>query len=211
MLSLNHNFYWPWDVLGLYRQIFGHVGIPIFNRTPVKTGSGIENDETYIEGNHISGKFEAWDVNDFSSTGKRTADLKGNYFMMPLKLGDYQFPIEPLISISGSKTVIETKVTGLKAPVVEEVSMDSYKVTIKGVYINEDNDDYPYRDVRRLPWLLEKRGALTVENKLLSIFDINYLVIKDLKCDGVEGHQSMQWYILEAIADRPIELVLKDA
>lgn len=211
MISLNHNFYWPWDVLGLYRQIFGHVGIPIFNLTPVKTGSGVEYDESYVEGNHISRKLEAWDVDDFNSTDKRVADLKGNYFMMPLKIGGYQFPIEPLVSVSGSKKVIETIVTGLKAPVVEEVAMESYKVTIKGVFINENNDDYPYREVRRLPWMLEKRGSQAVENKLLSIFDINYLVIKDLKCDAVEGHQSLQWFILDAIADRPVELVLKDA
>jgi len=208
MISTNHNFYYAWDILGLYRQLFGHVGIPLGKVQPVKTGSGKDNDERYLA---ETGKaVEAWDSNLLSGSGKRTSDLKGQSFMMPLKLDNWTFPIEPLVSVSGKKETIVTKVTGLKKPVVEEIAMDSYSVSIKGVFINEDNDDYPFRDVRRLSWMLEKRGSIPVVNKLLSLFDINYLVVTEFKCDAVEGQQSMQWYTIEAISDDPVNLLLKE-
>lgn len=207
MLLLNHNYYHAWDILGLYRQLFGHVGIPILKPpVPIEVGSGPEGDERFIgkEGKSI----EAWD-GSLSGTGKRFSDLAGQPFMMPLKIENFTFPVEPLISISGKKDVVVTKRTGLM-PVVEEVSMDSYQVSIKGVFINEDNDDYPYRNVRMLSAFLERKGSLKVTNKLLDLFSIYYLVITDFKCDGVEGHQSMQWYTIEAIADFPADLVLKE-
>lgn len=208
MLSLNHNYYHAWDILGLYRQLFGHVGIPLGRVTPIKTGSGEDYDERYV--GETGKAVEAWNGNTLTGYGNRLSDLRGQSFMMPLKLDGWVFPIEPLVSVTGKKDVVITKVTGLKMPVVEEVAMDSYQVNIKGVFINEDNDDYPYRDVRRLSYYLEKRGSIPVVNKLLDLFGIENLVITEFKCDAVEGHQSMQWYIIDAIADRPVNLELEE-
>lgn len=208
MISLNHNYYHAWDILGLYRQLFGHAGIPWGK--PIETGSGKDYDERYV-GERGGKSIGVWDGETLTGYGQRVSDLKGQPFMMPLKIEDYTFPIEPLVSVSGNKTVIETKVTGLSAPVNEVVAMENYRITVKGVYINEDNDDYPYRDVSRLSYLLERRRSLPVVNKLLAIFDINDIIVTSIKCDAVEGEQSMQWYIIEAIADKPVELVLNNA
>lgn len=209
MVSLNHNYYHAWDILGLYRQLFGHVGIPFGKPSPVKTGSGKDYDERYL--GETGKPVDAWDET-LTGYSQRISDLKGQSFMMPLKFNNWTFPIEPLISVSGSKEVIVTKLPGSsKRPVVEEVAMDSYKVTIKGVFINEDNDDYPFRDTARLSWMLEQRGAVPVVNSLLNrVFGINYLVVTNFTCDAVEGHQSMQWYVIDAIADEPGTLEIKE-
>ena len=202
MNVLGYNVYHAWDLLGLYRQIFGHVGIP-YSRVAVEQSGGVLGE---------GGKpITAWDGNALEGLQFRESTLKGNAFLMPLTINGYKFPIEPLISVSGSKTIIETKVVGLKMPIIEDVAMESYKVSIKGVFINEENDDYPYRDVARLSVLHEMRGSLPVVNSLLRTFGIDYICIKDIKCDGIEGHQSMQWYTIEAVSDRPVNLELKPA
>jgi len=198
MNILGRNIYYAWDLLGLYRQVFGHVGIP-YSKVLAEQPKGVVGED---------GKpIEAWDGNSLEGLVFRESSLKGQAFVMPLTIDGWKFPIEPLVSVNGRKHIVETKVTGLKHPVIEDVAMESYRINIKGVFINEENDDYPYRDVARLPWLLEKRGALPVVNKLLKTFEIYYLTIVDVKADAVAGHQSMQWYIIEAVSDRPVELV----
>jgi hypothetical protein len=199
MNILGRNIYYPWDLLGLYRQVFGHVGIP-YSKVAANQPQGVIGED----GRSIT----AWDGQELEGLAFRESSLKGQAFMMPLTINGYKFPVEPLVSVNGRKHIIETKVTGLKHPVIEDVAMESYRVNIKGVFINEENDEYPYREVARLPWLLETRGALPVENRLLSTFAIDYLTIVDIKCDAVEGHQSMQWYIIEAVSDRPVDLEL---
>lgn len=201
MNILGYNIYHSWDLLGLYRQLFGQVGIPYSKVEANRAPAGVGEDGRPVE---------AWDGNTLEGIAKRPSWLQGSAFLMPLSILDYTFPIEPLISIMRSKKTIETMVSGLNHPVIEEVAMEAYKVHIKGVYINDDNDDYPYDDVRNLSRLQEKRGALPVVNKLLSTFGIDYLCIKDIKADAVEGHQSMQWYVIEAISDSPVELTLQE-
>jgi hypothetical protein len=201
MNVLGYNIYYAWDLLGLYRQIWGHVGIPYSKVSTNDAGGEVSEGGSQVK---------AWDGNSLDGLQFRESSLKGGAFLMPLTIDGYKFPIEPLVSVSGSKHIVETKITGVKMPIVEEVAMETYKVTIKGVYINEENDNYPYREVARLPWLLEKRGALPVVNELLRVFGIDYLVIKDIRCDGIEGHQSMQWYVIEAVATRPLELEIKE-
>lgn len=201
MNVLGYNIYYSWDLLGLYRQLFGQVGIPYSKVEANQAPTGVGEDGRPIE---------AWDGNTLEGVAFRDSRLKGGAFMMPLTLDGWQFPIEPLISVMRSKKTIETMVTGLLHPVIEEVAMEAWKVSIKGIFINDENDDYPHRDVARLPWLQEKRGALPVVNKLLSTFGIDYLCIKDIKADGIEGHQSMQWYVIEAISDSPVKLTLQE-
>jgi len=205
MIETNHNFYYTWDILGLYRQLFGHVGTPIGKVTPLKTGSDKGTYDDRFIGGEKGKQIIAWDGNDLTSKNARISDLKGQYFMMPLTIVNYTFPIDPLISVSGRKEVIKTVVTGTH-PVVEDQAMDNYQITIKGVFINEDNDDYPYSQVQILNRLLLRRGGLMVVNKLLSAFNINQLVVTGFKIDAVEGEQSMQWYIIDAINDRPVKL-----
>lgn len=208
MQVFGKNIYYAWDILSLYRQLWGQVGIPYSVVRPNRPKGGVAEGEATIE---------AWDGNTLQGEAFDKHPLRGQTFMMPLTINGFEFPIEPLVSVMGSKRTIETMLTGWNRdsnrpafPIVEEVAMESYKVNIKGVFINDDNDSYPEGDVERLRWLLEQRGALPVTNHLLSIFGINYLCIKDFKCDAVEGHQAMQWYTIEAIADYPIELVLKE-
>ncbi len=71
--------------------------------------------------------------------------LMGIEFFMPVALNGYQLPLEPIISISGKKTIIETPLTGntRRGTVKEIITTDDYEVKIRGIIINETANDYP--------------------------------------------------------------------
>ena len=123
----------------------------------------------------------------------------GSPFFMPLKIDDYWLPVEPIITLVSNKLVVKTQMTGLRGSVKEEISTDDWIITIRGIVINDNENDYPYADITKLRLLCESLGSKRVVNRLLASFDINDIVI-----------ESYQWYTINALSDRPVELTLKE-
>jgi len=138
-----------------------------------------------------------------------TMSMMGTPVIFPLRIGEFQFPDEPLVTVSGGNHIIRTKVTGLPGTVKEYVSQDDYTISIKGFLINADGDEYPESLVRQVREICEAKIHQTVINKLLTLFNINYLVIERYDFPAIEGYQNIQPFSIEAVSDRPVELKLK--
>lgn len=142
------------------------------------------------------------------------------FYYMPTKLqisapGEaeelYQLPNEPLIAISGSKTIVKTGIDGIKGTFKEGFSIDDYSITIRGIAINEDreSEEYPQEIVRKIRRIAELQGSLKVVNDLLSMFGITRLVIETCEFPDFPGAPSVQPYILNCLSDQEFDLELK--
>ncbi len=140
--------------------------------------------------------------------------IMGTPIFFPCKIGLTQdslfdLPNEPAISISGMNRIIKTELTKLKGSFKERMQLSDYAITIQGVIINEDSEDYPAQMVAKIRTVCEA-GTCYVQSELLKIFNVTQLAIEKFDFSHRESSQNEQDYTITAISDRPIELIIKD-
>ena len=189
------------NLLEVYQRAFGYKGIPRIGlaQTAIVPESSALNDIETVK--DFSGD------TDFS---KQNSFLGTPYFM-PCKIFGIQLPNEPVITIKGSKTIIETPIDGNEGTFKEHYALGDYGITIQGVCVLEENsDEYPEAQVRSLRRIIEEKTGLDVVCKLLSYFDIKHLAIKSFDFPSIEGAPGMQPYTLECASDKYFDLELLD-
>ena len=135
--------------------------------------------------------------------------LLGSQYFQTLKVSykgeQFVFPNEPLISMSLSKTIVETATVGKerKGTVKEYINTEDYLLNIRGVCINPDYpDEYPTKQVQELQRLFEINDSVEVENNLfLELFGIKNLVLKNIEWNEMAGQQGLQVYTVNAVSD----------
>lgn len=127
---------------------------------------------------------------------------------------NYNLPNEPLLSVSLTKTIVETATVGKyrKGTVKEYITTDDYQIIIRGVCVNEDDyDKYPSKQVAELNKLFEINDSLeVVGNKFFELFGIRNIVLKDINFDEMAGQQGLQKYIITAMSDQDFYADLND-
>lgn len=169
-----------------------------------------------VSGENFGAQPSVWDGN-LNGTARRISDLgyagavAGDLFVSPLTIDGWTFPVDPLISVSGANTIVQTQMSDGAGPVVEEVASEGYLLTIRGMLINEDNDDYPFDQVARLHNMRSKMGGLEIKNNIINrCYGIDRIVIRNLMVPAEEGVQSMQAFTITAVSDRDVQLELKE-
>ena len=140
--------------------------------------------------------------------------VMGVEYTFPTKLDGWQLPNEPTISIRGGKRVVETEINRLdpatnkieKKNVLEEISLGNYQLRLQGVIISEEYDRYPFEDMNQLRSIIEKPGAVSMDNELASIFNITKVAILDFDFFEVKGYAGQQAYSLLMLSDYDLSL-----
>lgn len=139
--------------------------------------------------------------------------LNGQPYFQTLRVQDlksgeiFDFPNEPLISLSLTKTIVETATVGKerRGTIKEHIYTEDYHLTIKGLCMNEDperREEYPTEQVQTLQRLFEINNRLEVlSNPFLALFDIKSIVLKDIQWEEMAGQQGLQKYSIAAISD----------
>lgn len=126
----------------------------------------------------------------------------------------FNFPNEPLISFSLAKTIVQTPTVGRKrkGAVLEYITTENYRITIRGICINpEDVDSYPTDQVDLIKRMVDIDDALeVVANPFFELFGIRKLVIENIDWDEMAGQQSLQKYTISAISDQDFYADLKE-
>ncbi|MDV6170236.1 DUF6046 domain-containing protein [Flavobacterium sp. DG1-102-2] len=126
----------------------------------------------------------------------------------------FKFPNEPLISLSLSKTIVETATVGKyrKGMVKEYICTEDYQISIRGVCLDEDDlDSYPSDQVDTLKKMFEINDALeVVSNPFLELFEVRKLILKDIVWDDMAGYQGVQKYTITAVSDQDFYADLKE-
>ena len=145
--------------------------------------------------------------------------LLGAKYFMTLKLGYkgqfFEFPNEPLISLSLSKTIVETATVGKyrRGSVLEYISTENYQITIKVLCIDPDNpDEYPSDQVQIMNEMFAINDALdVVSNPFFEMFGIRRIVLKDKQVDEMKGSQGLQGFTFTAIENQDFYADLNEA
>lgn len=180
--------------LDLYRKHFGFVGLPY-------PGTRAEQARVDILAG-ATGQVPSQRVAPFAYLGVP--------IFMPVTIDGYRLPFEPLVEIGGGKSIVRTPLAGFNGTVKENMGLDDYAITIRGIVLNEDSDDYPEADVLRLRAIFESKDALDILCPLLSLFNINRIAIENIRLPGEEGVLHYQPYEFTGYSDFDVELLLRD-
>lgn len=192
------------NLLSLYREVFNIKGV----RFAIPTVAGNAEQPSDFTGLQTLSKPQA---KALSFLG--TPIYEQITFQIPESAGSfraYTLPDWPLIDVSAAKNIIKTPLKGRNGTVKEYINIDDYQVTIRGILINYDSEAYPEDLVNELHQLFVINAEMQVITPLLNLLDVHNLVITDLKLPEVEGYNNIQPYIIQAISDEPVELIIQD-
>lgn len=124
---------------------------------------------------------------------------------------EYTMPDWPLIDIAFTKNIIKTPLKGFNGSVKEFINIDDYQIQIRGILINYANDEYPYDMLAELQNMCTINKELQVTSPVLNLLDVHNLVITDVRYPEVEGYNHIQPFVLQALSDEPVELIIRTA
>ena len=185
-----------YDIQDLYAKAFGQVGVPfplvgIFpGINPVNTVKAI------ISGIQSKGKLAPY--------LQRVVFHKGN-----IGGQEYFLPNEPTVEVFGTKHVIETGLNRSAVRtgnVLEEINLNNYKVRIRGVIYNEEEEEFPVDDITKVHNLWMEQGSLDIQADLLTILGIKKVAIIQVAWPSLPGFPGAQPYELDCLSDEPFDL-----
>jgi len=140
-------------------------------------------------------------------------DMLGRYYFMPVCFAhdgeEYEIDCA-VVSISRSKTIIETPMVGRRGSIKELISIDDYAINIKGLAIGE-NQEWPEEKLDRFNELFNINEAIELRCALTSVFlhPSDKLVIKKDSIAMKPGVEHIQIIELDCVTDREFELIIE--
>jgi hypothetical protein len=136
-------------------------------------------------------------------------NYQGVPMFLPCYLDGWLLPIEPILDITGGKTIVKTQIDSQDGTFKEMFSKNDYAITIRGILSSQDGtDNYPKDLVRRLRRICESTSNIPISCSLTTLFGIDRIVIESYSLPAVEGFQSLQPYQLNCFSDKDIVLEL---
>lgn len=140
---------------------------------------------------------------------------QGGTLHLPVKIGtdprsenQFQLPNEPLVTIRGSKRVKETTIRRGKGHglVTEERGLGGYRITIQGIAINDDANDYPESIVREIRRICEAEGIVYISSFRTEIWNIQKVTIRSWNMPWFQSTRlRFQPYTLDCTSDMDFE------
>jgi len=112
-----------------------------------------------------------------------------------------------MVFISQRKNIVKTEVMGRPGRVKEYISLDDFSIQITGAIVGQ-SQVYPEQDVQALRAILESQEAVTVDNRLLRLFDIDTIVVEGFQMSPREGFSNVQDFSIRASSDSDFVLEL---
>lgn len=115
------------------------------------------------------------------------------------------------IRITGSKSFIRTPLAERKGSVKELFSIDDYKITIKGFFIDKENRVFPEDSLNLLRTFFESNERCFLQNALTDLFmdKTDAVVIHSFELPEVEGgRKHVRPFIMQLESDSVFELIV---
>lgn len=200
------------SIVDLYTKVFGYKGLPFpagdlsLNLDPRGKIDALISGTKFSD---QSGAIEPFELQgDFNPNA-----FNGARLFMPVKLNGFQLQNEPLVEIRGKKIIKKTELTGehregvtnKRGSVKELINIGDYKITIRGIVINEESEEYPEAAMRQIRKIIEERKSISIECQLTNIFNISLIAIEDSNFPAVPGMQHAQGYEIVGYSDEDFE------
>ena len=195
------------NVFDIYRLVFGYRAVPY----PLGDLTGIVPSADSLKGK-------------FSKLGSALmkSNRNGIMCMFPIviestDLVDYPGGImlpNATISITGKKNMIETPLINRAGSVIELISIDSYKIEIKGIAIENDQENgLPQESLKMLSTLWKLNKSVKLVDAVVKDYFLdadNSVVITDIKLPDMKGISGAQAYEISMISDTVLTLEVDD-
>ena len=136
--------------------------------------------------------------------------LLGTTIYMPVSLGDMDLDYAT-IQIDGNKVVGMTPISGgeRRGTVKEEFSLGDYKLRIRGILLNNDNQAvYPQQLMRQLREILETPGSIALISHMAELFNINRIAVTRFRFPDLPGTPAAQPFEINGVSDDSLETEL---
>lgn len=120
-------------------------------------------------------------------------------------------PNEPIVSIMGANEIVTTTINRGKrrGTVKEMINLTDYKINIRGIIINQEEDDYPEQIVRGMRTVLENPGVITIDCLVCRIFNIQLAAVESFRFPRDFGTKLRWcWYEIDLASDEDFEFEL---
>ena len=146
----------------------------------------------------------------YAKSPSNNAPVSRNKYGMPIHskviIEEEELPDEPMITVKLSKKITETNVDGVEGSFKEEYSINDYTVTIKGIFISDQEDTYPKDWVSSLHDWARLNKSVSVKNDVLSFFKIDKIAIYSVDFPAVPGEHNAQGWVINAKSDFDFDL-----
>ena len=121
----------------------------------------------------------------------------------------WTLPLEPHVTISGKNVIVKKQVSKgyIRGTIKERWAQDDYEISISGILMNFESDDYPAKDVQMLKNMCEC-AKLEVASPLFELFSIYRIVVESYSFPFTSGPVN-QAYEISAVSDDIYRLLLK--
>ena len=126
----------------------------------------------------------------------------------------WEFPIEPLISVSGKNIIVRRNVakSERRGSIKERWAEDDLSISIQGSFVHSDLFTYPAQELTTLRQAITQRQAIEVKNELLQLLNVHQIVVESYSFPFSKG-ENVQNFSIDAYSDDLYELFIdvKDA
>ncbi len=200
---MKHKYNIP-DLLG---AVTGYKGVPysrgFFSMRP---------DKKFVGDDFMPGASAIFRQEFVKGTRLYKQDALGQWYFMPvfvkhpsLPEGEMELP-HAVISVTGSKSIVETPLVGRKGSVKELVSVNDYKISL-AAFISSGDGSYPADSIIRMQELFEINETVEVVSALTDlILGGGQAVITDIGYPSTPGVEDGQAVTIECVTDQDFEL-----
>lgn len=159
-------------------------------------------------------EFDSVDQNTFYGLQKSlgAVDLLGRPIFMPTSMDGILLPNEPLIQIDGGYNLVRTTMvgsTGNQGTVKELMQRDDYKISIRGIIINQKSaKNFPEDDFANLHKICVKGQRMTIDNAMCALLGIYDVVIENFSFPHTPS-QNAQAYEINMWSDELFQLIIE--
>lgn len=201
------------DLSEIFRNVWGYTAPPYLfslqNKIEDKLFPKTETSEDYAFGaTYQEREFNIHGVPFYADNNN------GNRMFLPIwliKPDESRFLLQNTVSsMTCNKTIVETPLVNRQGTVKEEMSVDDWKINVKGIIVSADND-YPDAIVSALNDLFEMQTALGILNARTSLVltKDEKVVINSLKFPEVKGMKRIQAFEMDLTSDIAFTLILE--
>ena len=201
------------DISELFETFFGYKAKPFedFGSKKIPGAGSRRHSDTYdLPNNEIKGKEELISDGGVKFYGKNSL---GNMVFMPVTLirADFTETVleNTVITMTCKKNIVETSLVAVAGTVKEEISINNWEITIKGVIVGKNA--YPEKEVENLKELFRAEESLVIKNVLTAIFmnGEEIAVMKSLDIGDNKGSEIAQPFTMQLVSDTKFELYIE--
>lgn len=129
---------------------------------------------------------------------------EGKPIMIPMSVGGYEMPYEPIVRVKESWKVLETDIDGLEGTFKESWRKNDLSIHIEGFIIDEEEvSEYPVNLVREFREVFNQGASIEVDEHtvLRDTFGVTHLTIYDVEYPEMNGFPNVVPYKITAKSD----------